>query len=331
MSLNASLAPVPEADVLQGHPIPFDILDENGHLLLQKGSVLTSRRQVEMVLSRGFFQRKQNGKLACAELFRRLRKVGNQLSALDEPIATRARPKPLKRKLLKLVEDITELSALDWEIRIGSIYLDNQFSGDSLHRVMVAIACARVSKAVGMPTKERHSLTAGALTHDMEVFQRSEHRKVEGRVGADCGIELLYDLGVYDAIWESIISDRYLVSMRQANRRGVSADLPVYLQIMVMADAFDTLLRCSQTHERLELLRVLSHLHAACIGESNFGVMELLLKEYGYCSTDLVRPRSRVIGAYFRSRGTVQKHLPSNVDARAQAGYSLYQQGQQNH
>lgn len=128
-----------------GKPIPFDCHDANGQLLLKKGLVVDSQKQVDFLLERGLYGQAEAGAGSDARPvndrpaspFELISDCYNRLSRLlslpgAEPDS--AGP-PLAQPIQALAADIQKLCRLDADAVLGAVHLDHAVRYGVMHPV----------------------------------------------------------------------------------------------------------------------------------------------------------------------------------------------------
>lgn len=214
-------------------PIPWAIYDEFGKLLMHKGSVLRSERQVSILISVGFFATDEHrvsdnemplpvkftGKINPFNEFDDLAiKLAELYAALDSE-----QPPTGKRLTNRLIDIITILQGLigyDPDALLGAIHLNSVKSYSVLHSLQIAVLTEIILNKLQAKQGTRLSTLAAALTANLGMnpyqdklnLQRapltSKQREVVNRHPLQAR-QKLEALGITDKLWLELVAQHH--------------------------------------------------------------------------------------------------------------------------
>jgi HD-GYP domain-containing protein (c-di-GMP phosphodiesterase class II) len=237
---------LPRAKVRLGMPLPWNVRDEQGHLLLSRGHVVESEHQLESLLLRGAFVDAQEARAVehqedpvikqrpspAPNLFSLWDKSADEMRKLmiDAPAAPRLvqRVGEFAAWLIELVDKDVDI-ALYRSVRQES--QDTFFYGFN-HSVHTAVLCLLMARRLHWPEPRMMSLVKAAITMnistlelqghmaDQDVPMKDSQKKVIRRHPQDAA-DWLIQAGVTDADW--------LVAVAQHHERIDGSGYPLGL------------------------------------------------------------------------------------------------------
>jgi HD-GYP domain-containing protein (c-di-GMP phosphodiesterase class II) len=244
-----------------GRPLPGDVYDEHGHLLLSSGFVIENESQLETLLSRGLyvdiatFQAHFGNSAAAAapearkfdpfllrdslkkRLNRALRGLGREADAVGQ--------------IREIAVAVHELAGTDPEGAVAAGLLDGDECYSIRHSVLTAILCDLAATALGWPADKQSSVVCAALSMNAamldlqnklvdqaEVLNPQQRQLVRDHPEAAAG--KLVEAGLNDPAW--------LAAVLEHHERGGGAGYPRGLaqpdeagQLVRLADVFGAL------------------------------------------------------------------------------------------
>jgi HD-GYP domain-containing protein (c-di-GMP phosphodiesterase class II) len=210
-------------------PLPHDIYDRNGVLLLKKGYVIKTEKQLTSLYERGAsllipethpdptpkaVPPLQTGIPTPFEL---IDTVYSGLSALClGPVSKFG----FQFKVIEFCKKIQTACSISTHAALGAILLKKESSYSIAHQLHCAILCDILLRATDHPSSEHSSLLAAALTMNIamlklqtELFNKkgvlSEEEKKAIRTHPQNGVELLRSNGVRDDIWLKAVLEHH--------------------------------------------------------------------------------------------------------------------------
>lgn len=237
-------------------PLPFNVRDEHGNLLLAAGQVIASEPQLQALLSRGIHADVEEVRAAAAgrpikpqlpTLFARWLRLFWGLDALSRhPLeAEDFLPdcQSLGDELMALVEQQPDVA----------IYLMLRQEGRHLrmygltHAVFAAALCLLVSRRLSWEAARQRSLVMAALTMNITVFELQANYAVHGRLSAemreqlhghpDAAVARLRAAGVDDEDWLRAIAEHHEHVDGRGYPRGL-VEVGEAAQLLSLVDVF---------------------------------------------------------------------------------------------
>lgn len=246
------------SDIVVGQPLPWDVMDSSGHLLLRAGYIIEQTTQAEHLVERGMYvvqKLKQNYSAATTvqnveppSVIRSINLVVSRLEILLQDIQkfTDAR-----KRVLYLVSSLRSAIKMNEDIALASIQI-NQASGNycARHCVDAAIICILVAESLGKLDQEVQDIAAAALT--MNISMKSLQEKLQGIKGELSDedklkirqhpvdtVEMLYDAGIEDEKWLLYVLLHHEMEDGSGYPEGRKKDeCPQNAKILSLADSY---------------------------------------------------------------------------------------------
>ena len=230
------------AHVRIGVPLPGNVYDNAGQLLLSKGYVPDSQSQIDVLLSRGMYVEIS----VFEELFKPLftASVAPELQKKFDPFLVRNALKislnRLQRGILdglakpaQIVEFADHLQAFadtDHEAAIAACLLDHQDETYVVaHSLNTAMFCALLAKRLNWSAARRNSTVCAALTMNLGMFELQSRLQRQAtpltpvqleqvHAHSDASLAALQKIGVNDTVW--------LEAVRQHHESPAGAGYP---------------------------------------------------------------------------------------------------------
>jgi hypothetical protein len=214
------------AQVRLNHPLPWNVRTEPGSLLLSKGQMIDSQRQLEALLERGMY--------VDEEEYERHRQQQDAAAPPDDPFYAWS---DMVRKTAALLRDPradpefgTHVDALASQLHdaverdpdIGGFELSHmdRIGYPVLHSLQTAYLCELVGRRLGLSETECRALSCAALTMNVAMLdlqaqlctQRhplTDAQKAAVADHAGRGAQLLREAGVSDALWLAIVAQHH--------------------------------------------------------------------------------------------------------------------------
>ncbi|MDP2029294.1 MAG: HD domain-containing phosphohydrolase [Thiobacillus sp.] len=240
-----------------GQPLPWDVMDNAGKLLLRKGHIIEKLALAEALVERGMYIESGHAEMhgaaspAKAEapstirtinlIVRRLDMVLRELKTLPDP----------RDKILEIVKMIHVAVDLNADIALASLLLNGSSGTYPVrHCVDSAILSTLVAQAMNKPADEIQDLTAAALTMNISMLflqhrlQRkstplSDDEKDQIHRHPYLAIELLSEIGIEDPRWLTCILRHHEHEDGTGYPSGaLKTEIPQISKILALADGY---------------------------------------------------------------------------------------------
>ncbi len=242
-----------------GVPLPGDVYDEHGHMLLSKGQVLNSQSQLDELLERGLYV-----DISLFEThFKSSAPPPPPVEEKYDPFLVRGTMKLGLNRLLRSITDASASSAqivefaehvqsyahTDVEAAIAACLLDQQEeSRSAAHSLSCAILCAVVAKRLGWTQERQRSLICAALTMNlgmMDLQQRLLRQATpltppqleQVHAHPEAALAALQQIGITDPLWLKAVAQHHESPSGKGYPRHL-ADPAEEGQLLRMADIF---------------------------------------------------------------------------------------------
>lgn len=242
-----------------GEPLPCDVRDANGMLLLCAGHAATSDKQLETLIRHGSWS-KTVVPAADDQGYRARSPLALVLAARRHLQALLADPSPAAfvPELLRIAGEVRKACRANADVALASILMCRDEPYAIHHPVNVAIASYVTGRAMQLDAATLTSTAAAALTMNVGMLELQEQlqalpgalsreQRAEVERHCDRGAALLREYGVTDPLWLEIVCDHHERPDGSGYPAGKSGDqLGVPTQLVSLADVY-----CARVSERL--------------------------------------------------------------------------------
>lgn len=243
--------------IVVGQPLPWDVMDNAGQLLLRKGHIIEKLTLAEALVERGMYIESGHAevhgasppaKTEAPSVIRTINRVVKRLDMVLREIKTLPDP---REKVLEIVQMIHFAVDLNADIALASLLLN--YSAGSYpvrHCVDAAILSTLVAQAMNKPADEIRDLTAAALTMNISMLflQNKLQRKKEPLSDDEkdqihrhpyLAVELLNEVGIEDPGWLMCILRHHENEDGTGYPAGaLKMEIPQISKILALADGF---------------------------------------------------------------------------------------------
>lgn len=246
-------------------PLPFNVRDENGKLLLAQGRVV-SASQLNVLLSRGVYVDREEYKAAAAAMARATARgtadeprvhltvfdqweqsvwrLDRLLRGMDAEADFSARMDTFVTQFLRLVDqdpDVAIYVSIRQDERRMQLY-------GLMHALHTAVACRLAARGLGWPEDRQLTLLKAALTMNVAMLDLqgrlaiqdsplTDEQRQQVRVHPERGYEMLRSAGVVDEGWLHAVRDHHERADGAGYPRGAS-DISELAIALRLADVF---------------------------------------------------------------------------------------------
>ena len=257
-------------DLQLGNPVPWDIYDASERLLVRKGFIPQSERQVETLIDRGLFvnaeEYRQSHPVSDASsvaignqpqhhVLSRMADAHNIIQNITLGIVAQAPLANTPQEVIRVVNVLDEVITTNPDIALACILFKQTAEGYSNRHLMdAAILSIIVAKAMQLTKDEVESIAAAALTMNIGMLRlqeqlqnRAEPPTNEERVlirnHPEISVALLKQAGVTDALWLSCVLNHHEHVDGSGYPRGVTGDkTPDGAKIIAIADRYTAMI-----------------------------------------------------------------------------------------
>jgi HD-GYP domain-containing protein (c-di-GMP phosphodiesterase class II) len=247
-------------DIQIGKPLPWDCFDKTGALLLRKGVVVSSTRQIEGLMTRGLYVTGRPSEAAppppVAKLtpFDHLDEFKLRLRSILEGIANAAQNAEIPTRLIKLIGDIQAICEEDADAALGMLHLDVENRYTIVHPLHVAILCELIARKKELPVDERQIIIGAALTANVAMMELQEQlqkqdgpltdaQKEEIRLHPLYSVDMMLTVGVNDDRWIAAVLHHHEKLDGSGYPGAFSGDaIPLSVRILSLADTYSAML-----------------------------------------------------------------------------------------
>lgn len=255
--------------ILVGQPVPYDCYDGNGVLLLKKGLIVSTQRQVDFLLERGLFVQPgaisatvERGKASdrpptpfelLAHYNNRLRQIFSVASPASVP-ANAANGGDFPERLLQLAEGIQKLCRFHPDAVLGAIHLDDSGRYSVMHPLYRAALCEFIAARKAIAEADRRWIIAAALTCDLsmlklqdDLFRQDQPLQPAQRQAISAhpleSAKILAALGVADTGWLTAVTQHHELLNGKGYPCGLSmGDISLGGRILKLADMYSAMI-----------------------------------------------------------------------------------------
>lgn len=241
-----------------GDPLPWDVRDANGTLLLGKGHAATSEKQLETLIRHGawakaaVFKSSDDGYPPRSPLSMVLAARRHLKALLAHPSAATFVP-----ELLRIVDEVRKACRTNADVALASILMCRDEPYAIRHPVDVAIASFITGRTMQLDAATLTSTVAAALTMNIGMLELQEHLlTLDGQLSVALRAEVeghcersaasLRTYGVDDPLWLEIVHDHHERPDGSGYPAGKTAErIGVPAQLVSLADIY-----CARVSER---------------------------------------------------------------------------------
>jgi len=282
-------------DLPPGVPLPWDVHDERGVLVMRAGAMPARDEQLERLLARGIFRPRMTADkviTASRSVFEQLQVIKLDVRASLKAIVAGTAP-PSVEELLTLTARIRALAWKHPDAVLGGLQLDSEAAYTEIHPIMVAVISELVARRIGINEAQRIALCAAALTSNVGMLDLQDvlcrqtaplddAQRQTVRAHPQLSLELLRGIGVGDADWLRIVLDhheRLDGSGYPHGKRGEEIDQ--LTAIVALADTYGAMVLPREYRDGFHAQRALREIFIQRGTLVNAELAQLFIKELG--------------------------------------------------
>jgi len=214
-----------------GDPLPWNILDHSGKLLLKKGTVVTSPHLLEMLLERGcylpdddtYFPHAPTIKSALEDTqgpFNPFEIIEACTFRLGRVMYNLTQNKDCSEMIHVIANDIMHACEKAPDATLGAVHLLHGHAYTTIHPIHVATLCYALCTAVKLPREETHTIIAACLTSNIGMLELQEvlheqtspltsEQKQQIQHHPEESVRILKASGINDLLWLNIVMQHH--------------------------------------------------------------------------------------------------------------------------
>jgi HD-GYP domain-containing protein (c-di-GMP phosphodiesterase class II) len=328
----ANFVKVQKKEITVGVPLTNSIYNSTGELLLKKGRMITTLRQMDILLKQGHVQvnvqvsdRERKSTLPhCKrsvniDIFD-LKSIWLEELYLVFNLAKKTIATNFSYRLINLSLELQQQAENRQDALIAAFQLDHENHYGLIHALHCAVICEIIAKAEGIPRIERLSIIVGALTHDLgiidvqdklhqQITPLTDQQRTEIQTHSTKSYAKLCQLGVNDNTWLNIAKYHHERLDGSGYPDGLKGEeIPVSVKIMSIADIYTAIIRPTPFREEKSGKSALSILYREKNISLDARLIDLFIQEFGVNPPgSLVRLKNREI-AVVTHRGASMIH-----------------------
>jgi HD-GYP domain-containing protein (c-di-GMP phosphodiesterase class II) len=289
-----------DREISVGQALPWAAYDNQGMLLLQKGSIISSDRQLQALLERGLYRNdaetKQPGKESKiindhASPFDKFHHLIDRVTKLFSAIILKQGN--VQEKVYKVCNDIQEISLKYPDAALGAIHLCHEIPYSICHSIHVAILSSILANRYGCNDSQVQSTLAAALTSNISMLELQEilqhqqapltdEQKQQIREHPMYSVEMLKAAGVDDEVWLKIIAQHHERPDGKGYPLGIIKDnIRIESLIISLTDRYAAMVSARSYREPMTSREVLREFFLAKDTEFNESLILSFIKELG--------------------------------------------------
>ena len=294
------------SEVSVGQSLPWAVFDGHGKLLLRKGYVLSSQRQLDALMERGLFRNRSEAAEPASDNempdlseeslspFQMVAHICHRLEKLFD--SYQKHPEKFVSIIQKIVQDVFELCETDPDAGLGAVHLYDTQRYTVVHPVHQALICAIVGFEMKLDEERTKSIIAAALTANisMNALQEVLHVQTTPLTEAqrdqiydhpDDSVKILKHLGVTDELWLTIVEqhhERIDGSGYPANLTG--DDIDEAAKLVAISDRYSAMVSTREYREAIQAKDALRNFFVSKGKEFDEALSLLFIKTLGVFS-----------------------------------------------
>lgn len=252
-----------------GQPLPFDLFDEHGRVLLKYGYVCNSRDQLNRLIERGVFfneiiedEKQQQQETEKISVYLRVGELAGTYEGLMNA-------KMSGGEILNIAGHIQELCRLDSDAALANILLRKSGRYSLRHSFHTAVMSEVLLRSLGCPEEARRYAIAGALTMNVgmlelqdELYSQNTPLTLDQKRAVVLhpkeGTGILREQGIDHPVWLDVVEHHHeMIDGSGYPKRLLKDDLSIESQSVSLADRY-----CAMVSERKHRVGVLPNVAA---------------------------------------------------------------------
>ncbi len=293
-------------ELMVGEPSPWHIYDSKGRLLLKKGMIFFSQRQIIKLLALGGYVNNsldpepviENVALQINDAmspFQQIDEVVSRLESLFDDIVTRSvnQNEVLGKQFYDVSKSIIELCEYDLDATIGAIHLNKNHNYTVVHPLYCSIIAYVLATSIKLSERRVISTIAAALTSNIGMFELqnmlinqpgklSQQQRAEVEKHTMRSTVLLRRIGVTDKLWTEIVLQHHEKIDGTGYPRNLKGDDFIKeARIVGLADRYHAMVAPRDYRVGLSPTEALKKIFKERGGEVDEELSQILIKKMG--------------------------------------------------
>lgn len=295
-----SMSRIRKEEIRIGQPLPWPVYDSHGLLLLSKGFIISSERQLDSLVQRGLYSNKvaappkpqvQEEKKPLSP-FKVFDQFQLRLKRLCEDLKTNPQP-DIPERILRFSADLQRLCRYDADAVLGAVHLIHEGQYTIVHSLHAAILCELFLRALSISAEDRLPILAAALTHDIGMMDTHDqlHKQpapltdqqwMEVRRHPKRSVEILEQAGVIDGIWLETVLHHHERLDGTGYPFGLhDEDIFFPARVLAIVDIYGAMIKRRAYRESLQAKDALREIFLKLAGEVDDQLAKIFVKELG--------------------------------------------------
>lgn len=245
---------VAASDIRVGHPLPWDVFDVNGKLLLRRGYVIDTKRALERLVDDGLFlsddSRREPATAPAEDKPSALQYLVDARRLIGQPTQDLQAVRDFPGRIQRVAQLIDLACQAKADVAIASILLLQDESYALRHHINTAILSNLIAHAMSLPAEQVQSLTAAALTMNVSMYEiQDQLHDVKGplneriraliRAHPNHSAQRLRKFGVTDEYWLKCVEQHHEYDNGSGYPNGLTgADIDPGAKIIGLVDRY---------------------------------------------------------------------------------------------
>ena len=248
-----------ENEIVVGQPIPWNVYDREGILLLREGHILETDHQLQELKERGLFLKRDPTDSHVAPPVREKPSPFVLLDGMYEQVeklfGRMTVDSNFSEKVFALCKIVQTACDIDTNAALASIFIGREGRYSIVHPIHAAVLCELVARHMKWPVEERALLLAGAITMNIGMLSlqdkmyhqeepASEAQRMELSKHPQLGLEILKNAGVTDEIWLNSVQQHHELFDGSGYPARLSGDaISRNAKMITLADVYGSLVQ----------------------------------------------------------------------------------------
>lgn len=322
------------SDIIIGQPLPWNVFDSEGRLLLSAGAVVATENQAVRMVREGLFSEVTYAR-ETEEVPVNVKNepsVVRMLNRANWLLRTNLPALPVLPNAQKTMLDIAALVysslELDSDVAVACIFLNQQPGGPYVfrHCTDTAVVAALVARSMGKPRDEIITCIAAALTANVGMLDYQKHldnkkgpltqaEKDHVRTHPLHSAEMLKNAGIADEAWLSYVANHHENEDGSGYPQGKLGDqIPVYAKLIGLADRYCARVTSKDYRKQLLPNIVLKDIFLNNTKENDASLVPYFIKNIGlYPPGSFVRLKNYEVAVVVKSGSNPSKPIVASV------------------